>query len=131
MINQIESPQKIKQKLFLKAYKKNKYHIMKACAEIGVTRNSYYQWLKNDEFAAAVKNAQEELVDLVEACLIKQIENDNSTSTIFFLKCKAKNRGYIDSPQKEDKPADPVNWNEVGQAFVAAAEQISTKKPEE
>lgn len=68
-----------------------------ACKKVGINRKTHYDWLKNDEdYAAAVLSIEDMTIDFAESQLHKQIKEGNSTSTIFFLKTKAKKRGYIE-----------------------------------
>lgn len=45
---------------------------------------------------AAFDEANETTIDYVESQLLTQIKAGNATSTIFFLKTKAKHRGYVE-----------------------------------
>tara|TARA_R110002050_G_scaffold81055_6_gene173256 strand:- start:499 stop:732 length:234 start_codon:yes stop_codon:yes gene_type:complete len=53
--------------------------------------------MKEDkEFAKAVEEIKEAQVDYVEGQLIKNISKGKETSIIFYLKSKAKDRGYAE-----------------------------------
>ena len=86
-----------KQKL-LKALQETQGLIYHACKKAGnISRSTYYRYLKEDEeFAKAVKEIQEAQIDYVEGELIKNIARGKETSIIFYLKSKAKDRGYTD-----------------------------------
>lgn len=49
----------------------------------------------------AIDDAREERIDWVEDHLFGMIEKDNVTAMIFYLKCQAKHRGYIEKQQIE------------------------------
>lgn len=71
--------------------------VASACEEVGISRKTYYEWLKKDaKFKEAVENMEESVLDLAEASLVKSIQEQNITATIFYLKTKGKNRGYIE-----------------------------------
>jgi len=56
-----------------------------------------YEWCKEDTtFKDLVENAKELAIDSVEAKLFNLIEANDTTATIFFLKTRGKNRGYIE-----------------------------------
>lgn len=81
----------------LKALAKSKGIVTTACEAVGVTRKTYYDYYNADpEFRAAADDVQEIAIDFVEGRLFAQIEDDIPTSTIFYLKTKAKHRGYIE-----------------------------------
>lgn len=72
-------------------------NISASCDKTGISRQTYYQWLEDDpEFAKEVAHIKERSVDFVEGCLFQQIKNGNATSTIFFLKTRARHRGYVE-----------------------------------
>ena len=71
------------------------YHACKRAGNIG--RSTYYRYLQEDpEFAKAVDEIQQAQIDYVEGQLIKNIAQQKETSIIFYLKTKAKDRGYTD-----------------------------------
>jgi len=86
-----------------------------ACKKTGVARSTFYQWLTEDvKFKAAVDEAQEQAIDFVEGKLFQKIngiklgkidedgemivydQQPSDTAIIFYLKTKAKKRGYIE-----------------------------------
>lgn len=68
-----------------------------ACREVGIARSTHYQWLSDDpEYKAAVDDIAELTIDFVESKLHKQISDGEVSSTIFYLKTKAKKRGYVE-----------------------------------
>lgn len=86
----------IKSKL-LEALEDNKGIVSTSCKSVGIARSTFYEWLKNDEqFKKAVDEIQDVAIDFVESKLFQQIEEGNPTSTIFYLKTKAKQRGYVE-----------------------------------
>jgi len=104
-----------------------------ACRKAGVPRSTYYHWLNEDaEFKAAVEDTQEEAIDFVEGKLFQKIngvlvkkdeDNDGNpivydlppsdTAIIFYLKTKAKKRGYIERQEFTGADGKPLIWNEV------------------
>lgn len=88
---------------FLEHFSKCYAIIKTACDNAGITRQTYYNWMKTDEeFARRVKLIQDEQVDIVEKRLLTNIQNGDTTAAIFFLKCKGKDRGY-GNPEVGDK----------------------------
>ena len=68
-----------------------------ACKIAEVSRTQFYQWLKDDEdFAKKVLEIENVTLDFVESQLHKQIKENSTAATIFFLKTKGKKRGYIE-----------------------------------
>jgi len=68
-----------------------------ACKIADVSRTQFYQWLKDDEdFAKKVQEIENVTLDFVESQLHKQIKENSTAATIFFLKTKGKKRGYIE-----------------------------------
>jgi hypothetical protein len=68
-----------------------------ACEDIGIDRTTYYNYYNTDtEFKRAVDEIQDRNIDFVESKLYTAINDGDMTGIIFYLKCKAKNRGYID-----------------------------------
>lgn len=73
-----------------------------ACEEVGISRTTFYQYLKDDpEFKAEVDTIQDESIDIAESALLKQIGQGNITAIIFYLKTKGKRRGYTERQEIE------------------------------
>lgn len=87
---------KVKKKL-LKYLNEGKGIISYACQKAGVSRQTFYNYKKDDEeFAAAVDEINEGIIDVVESKLLTQINDNNLTAIIFYLKTKGRNRGYVE-----------------------------------
>lgn len=68
-----------------------------ACKAASVGRTQFYQWCKDDEeFKKQVDDIQNIALDMAESQLHKQILGGNTSATIFYLKTKGKNRGYVE-----------------------------------
>ena len=87
-----------KKEKLLKALEETQGLIYHACKKAGnISRSTYYRYMKEDkEFAKAVEDIKEAQIDYVEGQLIKNISNGKETSIIFYLKSKAKDRGYAE-----------------------------------
>jgi len=67
------------------------------CKEVGISRQTHYNWLETDpEYAQAVMNINEKVIDNAEAMLNSSIMEGNVTAIIFFLKTKGRSRGYTE-----------------------------------
>ena len=68
-----------------------------ACKSVGCSRETFYRYCKEDEeFKKNVEDISNIALDFAESQLHKQIMDGNTTATIFYLKTKGKNRGYIE-----------------------------------
>lgn len=86
-----------KKGLFLEKLKESYGIIASACTSIGITRRTFYNWINDDpEFKEKVSEVMETQVDRVEGYLFKKISEGDTACTIFYLKCKGRNRGYGD-----------------------------------
>ena len=87
-----------KKEKLLKALQETQGLIYHACKKAGnISRSTYYRYMKEDkEFAQAVEDIKEAQIDYVEGELIKNISRGKETSIIFYLKSKAKDRGYAE-----------------------------------
>ena len=82
---------------FLLLFGLNKGNISNVCAALHMGRSTFYEWLKEDAiFKAAYDNEQEALIDHVESKLFELIDRKDTTAIIFFLKTRAKARGYVE-----------------------------------
>lgn len=86
---------KIKREKFLEAYEKSLGIVSTACKIAGISRKLYYEWVKNDEeFAEKIKHIEDKQIDFVESKLLENVNNNDTTAIIFFLKTKGRSRGY-------------------------------------
>lgn len=91
-----------KKKLMMEALKHQLGNVTLACKEVGITRDTHYRWIKEDkEYAGETVRLDDFVIDFVENELHKQISQGNTTAMIFWLKCKAKNRGYVERPENQ------------------------------
>jgi hypothetical protein len=81
----------------IEALEKSLGIVTSACKSVGINRSTHYDWLKtDDDYKAEVESIEDIAIDFAESQLHKQIKDGNPTSTIFYLKTKAKKRGYIE-----------------------------------
>ena len=81
----------------IEALEKSLGIVTSACKSVGINRSTHYDWLKSDEdYKEEVESIEDIAIDFAESQLHKQIKDGNPTSTIFYLKTKAKKRGYIE-----------------------------------
>ena len=87
-----------KKEKLLKALAETQGLIYHACKKAGnISRSTYYRYMKEDpEFAKEVEDIKQAQIDYVEGQLIKNISDGKETSIIFYLKSKARERGYAE-----------------------------------
>lgn len=87
---------KISTEKIIKAIKENYGIVSDAAAKLKITRQCLHNWINNEpELKAAVKEAREnELKDLIEGSLIKNIKSGKEVSIIFAAKTLLRDRGY-------------------------------------
>lgn len=107
-------------------------NITKACVDANIARSTHYLWMETDpEYKAAVEDVTEQLIDHVEDKLIEKINGisiakgaedegnpiiydvpPSDTAIIFFLKTRAKKRGYIEKNEIDLTGTMGIQWNE-------------------
>ena len=104
-----------KKEVFLKCLHNNLGHISNACKSANIGRKTYYRWIEKDKkFKEQVDNVGEALVDHVESKLLEKINDLDTTSIIFFLKCKAKSRGYTERTEIElSRPIEDIDFEDI------------------
>lgn len=99
----------IKKKEFLIALENTLGIVSTACNQIGINKKRYYRWLEQDpEFKRDVMEITETAIDYVETQLYKQIQEGNTQATMFFLRTKAKHRGYSEQPLVAIGQMEPI-----------------------
>tara|TARA_R110000772_G_scaffold199807_1_gene310402 strand:- start:149 stop:502 length:354 start_codon:yes stop_codon:yes gene_type:complete len=87
----------IKKESLLKALEKSLGIVTIACNKADVPRSTFYKWINEDEvFAKDVKDIENIALDFAESQLHTQIGGGNTSATIFYLKTKGRNRGYVE-----------------------------------
>jgi hypothetical protein len=90
-------PEWHKEKL-LEALERSLGIVTPACKEVGISRNTFYEYYKTDLiFKASVDDINEITLDFVENNLLKKIKEGSERSILFYMKYKARKRGYTDS----------------------------------
>jgi len=86
-----------KKKAMIQALEKSLGVVTTASKIAGIHRDTHYQWLKTDPlYKTEVNQIDNITLDFAESQLHKQIQEGNTTATIFYLKTKGKKRGYIE-----------------------------------
>lgn len=68
-----------------------------ACRKVGISRQTHYRWCQEDEsYDRAAKEIIEATIDFVESKLFENIQDKKEASIMFYLKSKAKHRGYVE-----------------------------------
>lgn len=76
------------------------------CREVGMSRQTYYRWMNDDEeFRNRVGDVEEDLNDYVHGQLIKLIQEGNPAAIIFYHKCKMKHRGFTEKVEHDVRGA--------------------------
>jgi hypothetical protein len=125
----MDKPLTKKQKDFLKVLKAKACNISASCEAFGIDRTTHYEWLSNPAYPTYKKEYEgikESLIDFAESQLLKNIQNGKEASLIFFLKCRAKHRGYL---EKEEFKPDEKGWD-VKVVFTDS-QRVAMKKVEQ
>lgn len=110
-----QKKQKVNKKdTFLKCFVEKLCHISKACEAANISRKTYYRWIEDIEFKEQVDAAKEGLIDHVEHQLLQKIDSGDTTAIIFFLKTRAKDRGYVEKQEITlSKPIEDITFDEI------------------
>ncbi len=75
-----------------------------ACKSAGCSRETFYKYCREDEeFKTKVDDIANVTLDFAESQLHKQIMDGNTSATIFYLKTKGKNRGYVERSEVQQE----------------------------
>jgi predicted transcriptional regulator len=101
----------IKKESLLKALEQSLGVVTAACKKASIPRSTYYKWLNEDEaFAKQVRDIENVALDFAETQLHKQISENSTAATIFYLKTKGKKRGYIERQEITGADGIPNNF---------------------
>lgn len=93
------SPKEVatKKRKFLKEFKKHQGEWKSSADGAGVSVATIKHWMRVDEdFKDRVFDIDQSFVDEVEQTLFQQIRKGNINAIIFYMRCKAKDRGYVE-----------------------------------
>ena len=101
----------VQKKAMIQALEKALGIVTQACKVVGISRQTHYNWMNSDE---DYKTAEEDLgdvaLDFAESKLHKLIDSGNPAATIFYLKTKGKNRGYVERQEIAVAEKKPLSW---------------------
>jgi len=101
----------IKKETLLKSLEQSLGVVTVACTKANIPRSTYYKWLKTDsDFAEEVKDIENVALDFAESQLHHQISENSTAATIFYLKTKGKNRGYVERQEITGAEGMPTNF---------------------
>jgi len=117
--------EKNKKAEFLLTLEKNAGLITTSLEKAGVSRYYYDKWLSEDEdFVDEINKIIQKTLDLVESKLFKLINDGDRTAIIFYLKCKGKDRGYVEIQRIEQQ----TSYIEPLEIKIIAPEQQASVK---
>lgn len=95
--------------MFIEAYKNSLGNICKALEMMPPvarpSRQQVYKWIDADpDFKNSLTEAMELQKDFAENALLQRIREGDTTAIIFYLKTKAKDRGYSEKVEVSAKP---------------------------
>lgn len=86
-----------RKKRLLTALREGRGNITFACTKTGIGRTTYYKYYNNDpDFRQTVWEIEEEDLDHTESKLQELVDEKEPSAIYFKLKCKGKQRGYIE-----------------------------------
>ena len=81
---------------FLEVFASKMGNVSKACKAANISRQTFYDWMKDSDFAGQVDEVREGLLDFAEHQLLSNIRDGKTAEILFYLKTKGKKRGYIE-----------------------------------
>jgi anaerobic C4-dicarboxylate transporter len=91
----------IHKRAMLEALEKSLGIVTTACKAVGIARSTHYNWMEDDpEYRKAVEDLVNVTLDFGESQLHRLMKDRNPAAVIFFLKTKAKVRGYVEASEQ-------------------------------
>jgi uncharacterized protein YxeA len=73
-----------------------------ACKACGVSRQTHYGWLKEDEsYRKKIEELREIKKDFIESKLMQLVNSGDTAATIFSAKTQLKDRGYVERTEQD------------------------------
>ena len=96
-------------KAMLAALEKSLGIVKTACEEVGIARQTHYNWMQSDpNYKDDVEAIAEGVIDFAESKLHNLIDKGDTAATIFYMKTKGKRRGYIERQEITGADNQPV-----------------------
>lgn len=91
------------------------FGIVTRAAQIAkVGRSTHYEWVESDPaYKKAVEAVNDVAIDFVESKLFNLINQNDTAATIFYLKTKAKKRGYIERSELTGADGGPIQTQAI------------------
>lgn len=130
-------------KALIVALEKSLGVVTSACKQVGIGRTTFYKYYNEDKnFRDEVNDISEIAVDFAESQLHKQIQDGNTSATIFYLKTKGKKRGYVERSEIQHdgsvkstiiewKPPEQSNKDVTGSSTTLSDQQNDLKSTKE
>lgn len=116
----------LKKKEILLALRNSYGNVTHACRQCEITRQYFYKICREDEdFANEYHNILEEAKDFAEGKLFELINNLNPAAIMFFLKTKARDRGYT---EKVEIVSENANLKELFIKLESESKKIAHGK---
>ena len=98
--DRVDKEEALRKQRLLVAFKKHNCLVTIACKHARTSTTTYYEYLERDEkFAEDIATLKEGVIDFVESSLFKSIQKGEYVPAMFYLKCQAKKRGYIEKQE--------------------------------
>ena len=116
--------------LFLVMFKKTMCFTGRVCDELGIPRSTVDRWrLEDPVFKQRMDECHEFRKDIAEQKLNSLINDKNPAAVFFFLKCKAKDRGYVERQEVTGADGGAIKVQECPMSeedILAAVETVRT-----
>ena len=100
--------------VLLQNLEQNMGNVTLACHFGKCSRSTFYRYYKTDDaFKLAVDDIGEIALDIAESEMWKSIKDGIVPTILFYLKCKGKNRGYVERQEITGQDGQPISWNET------------------
>lgn len=102
IVKENKQMKKIAREKLIETYRRKGCNVSATCSALNINRSTFYDWKKTDpKLAQELADAEEALLDFAESKLMEHINSGDVATLIFFLKTKAKARGYVERTQSE------------------------------
>lgn len=122
-----DEPPKLTAELVAASLAKLHGNIATVAAQYGVSRSTLTEFIRaRPALGQVLTDAREGMKDHAESMLYKAIFEREGWAICFFLKCQAKERGYLEKPpQEEDKASDNTTTGLLAAVATLLARQQS------